>query len=258
MLPSTLEWHVAAVLAGVAGLFWWPAWGVLALLLGLSLIVSALQASQAQLLAPHKGVMARLVVMGLCYAQPLVRSWARYRTRLLSYDHPRSVPVPEDSAAARLPFSGNRALEYWSEQGHERTELLGLLLAHLLEYRWGTAIDSGWSEWDVEVHYHPWTLLQICTAQEEHGGNKRLIRVRYRMRPTEFGRIVGLLALAVVVVLTGFHPLLGAAGLGVVSACLLGSWWCGVRAASRATQAFDGLARGLGLIRCGPGAGGGR
>ncbi|HXG08646.1 MAG TPA: glycosyltransferase [Gemmataceae bacterium] len=42
MLPSTLEWHLAAALAGLAGLFWPPAWLAVAVMLGLSLAVAAL------------------------------------------------------------------------------------------------------------------------------------------------------------------------------------------------------------------------
>ena len=251
MLPSTLEWHAGAALAGVAGFFWWPAWIVVAVVLGLSLAVAVLQTCQATLPSEHDGVRSRVLVMALCYAQPLVRSWARYRTRLLSYGYPRPSTAAADSRAARLPLSGHRELAYWSEQGHERTELLGVFLAYLLEYRWGTTIDPGWSEWDVEIHYHPWTFLQVCTAEEDHGGGKRLIRVRYRLCPTELARIVLSLALAAVAVLAGFHPLLAAAGLALVAACLLGAWWRGVRSATVATRAFDGLARGLGLIRCG-------
>src|SRR5262252_6773558 len=53
MLPSTLEWHLGAVLVGLAALFWPPAWGVLAAMLGLSVTVAALQAAQAKLPPQH-------------------------------------------------------------------------------------------------------------------------------------------------------------------------------------------------------------
>ena len=55
--------------------------------------------------------------------------------------------------------------------------------------RWGKTVDSGWSDWDVEVHYHPWTMLQVCSAQEDHADGKRLIRVRYRLRPTPLAQL---------------------------------------------------------------------
>jgi hypothetical protein len=257
MLPSTLEWHAAAALVGLAGLFWCPAWVLLAVLLGLSFLVAALQAYQAPLAREHAGTRARLLIMALCYAQPLIRSWARYRTRLFSYCYPIPAAIlqaPSRSLRpgeqAHLPIQGSRVVEYWSEEGPDRTELLGLFLAHLLEHRWGTTIDSGWADWDFQVHYHPWTLLQVSTVQEDHGSGKRLIRVRYRMGFTELARIVWGLALASVVVFAGLHPLLGMLGLAFLSVSQLVAWRVGVRLASRAVQAFDGLARSLGLICC--------
>jgi GT2 family glycosyltransferase len=252
MLPSTLEWHFGAALAAAAGLFWWPAWVLLAVMAALSVAVAAVQAAQAALAPAHDGVIARLLVMALCYAQPLVRSWARYRMRLFSYGYPVPGPALPESQEVGMPLGGGRTLAYWSEAGHDRTELLGLFIAHLMEYRWGTTIDSGWADWDVEVHYHPWTFLRVTTVQEDHGGGKRLIRVRYQMGMTDLARVVGLLALAATAATAGLHLLAGPAGLLLGGLCWLGVWWRGTRLASQAVRAFDGLARGLDLIRCGP------
>src|SRR5205823_3685695 len=93
MLPGTLEWHVAAGLVALAGVLWPVAWVAAAGMLGLSLVVAALQAAQACLAREHRGAMSRLVITGLCYAQPLVRSWRRYRTRLFSYRAPVVDPA---------------------------------------------------------------------------------------------------------------------------------------------------------------------
>jgi O-antigen biosynthesis protein len=251
MLPSTLEWHLAAALAALAGAFWWPAWGLAAVMLLLALLVAGLQAGQAALAPAHDGLRSRLVVMALCYAQPLVRSWRRYRTRLLAHSPPAPDLRPREEARGRQPCPGTAA--YWSEGGAGRTELLGLFIAYLLEHRWGTTIDSGWSDWDVEVHGHPWTQLRVCTAEEDHGGGKRLIRVRYRLRPTKFARAAAFLGLAVLAVTAVFHAVAAAAGAGVLAALLLAAWWRGRRLAGRVVTAFDGLARGQGLIRCGTG-----
>src|SRR5262249_19825823 len=37
-------------------------------------------------------------------------------------------------------------------------------------------------------HPHPWTVVRVCTAQEEHGDGRRLIRVRFTLRLTTYGR----------------------------------------------------------------------
>jgi O-antigen biosynthesis protein len=252
MLPATLEWHLAAGLAGLVGLSWWPAWVVLGAMLGLSLAVAALQAAQAALAPRHEGLLARLLIAGLCYAQPLVRSWRRYRTRLFSYSPPLPAPDPPDGRRARLPLSGNLTTAYWSEEGYERTELLGVFIAQLLERRWGTTVDSGWSDWDVEVHGQPWTFIRVYTGQEDHGGGKRLIRVRYRMRPTAFGKAVGLLGAAAAAVTACFSPVAGAGVAAAVAGLALVVWWRGARLAGQVAAGFDGLARGLGLDPCGP------
>jgi hypothetical protein len=57
----------------------------------------------------------------------------------------------------------------------------------------------------VEIHPHPWTRLQVCTAQEDHGSGRRLIRVRSRLRQTPFGRSVAFLGLAACGLLASIH-----------------------------------------------------
>src|SRR5439155_24323956 len=74
MLASTLEWHLLAVLASLAAWLWPPLWIGIGAMLALSLLVAAIQAAQARLARKHDSRPARLLIMALCYAQPLVRS----------------------------------------------------------------------------------------------------------------------------------------------------------------------------------------
>jgi hypothetical protein len=189
--------------------------------------------------------------MLLCYAQPLVRSWHRYRTRLFFYRYPVPSQEPEGTPGLSLPLTGRRTDRYWSQDGYERTELLGLFIAFLIEHRWGIAVDSGWSDWDVEIHYHPWTLLQVFTAQEDHGEGKRLIRVRFRVRITTLTKLVNALGLAAVAVVAGFNPWCAAAGAGLLALLFAGTWWRGLRRAARAVAAFAKLAGSMNLVRIG-------
>jgi O-antigen biosynthesis protein len=257
MLPCTLEWHLAAALGALAALFWPPAWAVVGAMLALSVVVAAVQAVQAHLAREHDGFRARLLVAALCYAQPLVRSWSRYRTRLFAYRLPAAAPAPGGRGPGGLPLTGARTLAYWSANGCPRTALLRQVVAYLNEHRWGKALDSGWSDWDLEVYCHPWTVVQVCTAQEDHGGGGHLIRVRYRLRlsgATKALAAVGLLAAVVGLGLLAWPSplqagLVLAVGAGIAGFCL-GAWWRGTRRASQAVRVVDALAERMGLLRC--------
>jgi hypothetical protein len=252
MLPGTLEWHAAAALVALAGFFWPAAWLVTAAMLLLAVVVAGLQATQATVPAPYGGILSRLVIAWLCYAQPLVRSWRRYRTRLLSWSAPR-WPIPSRGAGGGMPLSGDRRRAFWSEQGCQRTDVLAAVVARLKDERWGTAY-SDWSEWDVEVHGHPWTLLRICTAQEDHGGRRHLIRVRYALRPTGFGVAVAGLSFVAAAVVACVNVWLGAAAAVALAAATFAAWRRGARLASQVVRGVDDLASGLGLLPC-PAAG---
>jgi O-antigen biosynthesis protein len=251
MLPATLEWHVVTVVVALAALFSPLVWCVVAVMGSLSLLVAALQAAQARLETQRAGPASRLLVMALCYAQPLVRSWVRYRTRLFAYRPPDLHADFPKRGVDCLPLNGVRTVTYWTEEGFDRTELLGLVIAYLNEHGWGKTVDSGWEHWDLEIHCHPWTVVQVCTSQEDHGGNKRLIRVRYRLRLSGTTRILGVLSGvggAIVFVLGGWEI----AGIAAAFVLLAGAvlWWRGTRRASRALAMFDGFAHSLRLLPC--------
>jgi hypothetical protein len=52
----------------------------------------------------------------------------------------------------------------------------------LLPRKYLIAMDQGWSSWDLEICQGPWAKAQIKTATENHGGPKRLLRVRCALR----------------------------------------------------------------------------
>jgi len=182
MLPGTLEWHATVLLVLLVGLLWPPLLLVAGGMLLLSLLVAGLQALQARVPRKYDGLLSRLVVAALCYAQPLVRSWARYRgaaARPNVWDNEQPVPNPRPTPIA---WHGCGEMSYWTEEYRDRTELLAGVVQRLDKLRWPKMTDAGWSDGDLEIWRHSWSAVQICTTQEEHGGNKRLIRVRYRLR----------------------------------------------------------------------------
>lgn len=251
MLPSTLEWHLLTALAALVALFWTPAWIGVGVSITLALAVSALQAAQARLAPAHDGLRSRLLVMALCHLQPLVRSWARYRTRFFAYRPPVEDPGFLPRRSCRLPFFGRHAASYWSENGMGRLQLLGCVILYLNEHRWGRALDSGWSAWDVEIYCHPWTIVRVLTAQEEHGGDKRLVRVRYRLRPSGYLINLGVSALLWAGVAAGLHLWSFVAAAVLLLAGWLWIWWRGTLRAAKVLALFDRFAQDLDMVPCG-------
>ena len=248
MIPTTLEWHLAAVLVAVNALAWRPAAVVAAAMLALSAVVAALQAAQARLPRRGRGMRALATVAVLCYLQPLVRSWAHYRGRLSRYASIESPPT-EGRTGWRWPW-GRSTRSYWGEAWGERPEVVKRTVAELLANRWGVTLDTGWSDWDAEIFGHPWTCVRVTSVQEEHGEGRRLVRLRFRFGPTWLGWTV-LAALAASVGLAavlepGVAVVLG--GLGAMA--VLWTAGRGGRLAARIRDAFDRNAAAIGLIPC--------
>ena len=253
MIPTTLEWHAVLLIVAALAVAIAPWMGlVAAAMLALSLGVTSLRALQAPLPKECRRVLPRLITAALCYAQPLVRSWHRYRTRLFPSDVPHEPTSMPASGASPFPLNGIRLGQYWDEAWRDRTELLEAIKEDLSQRRWAHKIDSGWTEWDMELYCHPWTALQICTAQEDHGSGKRLVRMRYRLRPTEYLRGVQSLG----VTLTALALVWRSFPMGVVAAVLVGSsfayWWRGTALAGAAVNLIDRLATEMKLIHCDP------
>jgi GT2 family glycosyltransferase len=252
MLPTTLEWHLGVAVLGLVALFWPAAWFGVGALLGLSLLVALVQSAQAHVPPEHDGLRSRCLIAVLCYLQPLVRSWARYRARLSAFRASEAHFKPPRGADARLPLSGRLTIEYWSEEWRDRTELLDCAVIYLNKRRCGRVIDTGWSSWDLAIYPHLWTIVEVRTAQEDHGSGKRLIRVRYRLRLSGYALVVIALAPIFAANAVLLSPGLGAATALVLLAWCAGAWWAGARRAAQVVGMLDALAGGLGLIPCKP------
>jgi hypothetical protein len=249
MLPTTLEWHLVMALVAVIGAVWPLAWIATGLMLTSSVAVAGLQAAQARLAPPHRGWMSRLVVFALCYAQPLVRAWHRYRTRLLSAHSTRTAGVLDGGHSAALPLSGRRTLLFWTNHGCDRTELLKEAIACLAKHRWGSMVGAGWSNWDLEIDGHSGTIVQVHTVQENHGGNQRLIRVQFRLRPRTF-----IFPLCTALTALSLASTAVSAWTAPVTVVWLGfltiTWWRATRLGGQIVALFQRVADELGLVQC--------
>ena len=252
VLPSALEWHGAAAIIALASLLWPHAWIVAAGMFGLSVTVAALQATQVRLDPKHEGLRSRLLITFLFYIQPLVRSWQRYMTRIRSYRTLEASAANYGKCTKRLPLTGIRYVEYWTEDWKDRTELLNLAVSYLTEQGWKMAVDSGWTTWDLEVYFHPWTTVRVNTVQEDHGGGKRLIRVRYRLRTTRLAKAIAGAAVICAGLTVGLRSIYFGISAGAFAATAIGIWWRGACLASQVVDVFHKLASNIGLVRCEP------
>jgi hypothetical protein len=252
MVPTTLEWNVAAAAIGIAAIAWPVLWIVAALMLSLSLIVAVLSAWQARIPRQHDGFFSRLQVVTLSYVQPLVRSYYRYRTRFCYFQSAASAPWLTDQAASPFSLNGGQKSAYWSEAGVGRLDLLNRASEILARHRWGRVVDSGWTPWDLRVYSDPLVYLEVRTTEENHGGNKRLIRVHQRMRPRDLTLLIFAAAIVGLTAFSWYQPVDGGILSVVAGSVVLGLWVRCTRLAAKTGALFEHVANDLGLIRCEP------
>ncbi|MBI4870252.1 MAG: ATP-binding cassette domain-containing protein [Candidatus Riflebacteria bacterium] len=193
MLPSTLEWHFGIAMLALWGLAWPGAWSAAAAAWLLSLAVAGLQAVQAPLEPKHDSLAARVLIAALSYAQPLARSFSRYKTSYWERGVPQAPA--RRGERPRLPLTGKQTVAYWSERGRERVELLETVAARLTERRWTVLVDEGWSTWGLAIRGHPWTTIRVRSVQEDFEHGKKLVRVLYELHPNASFRLLFFCAL---------------------------------------------------------------
>jgi len=182
-LPLTLEWSVISALLvacafSLGGVFWL---GTVPFLLTLGRCCAS--ALKARIAPPYRGIRATLLVALLIYLGPLVRTFERYRCRIRRHREVKAV-TPNGAVQPPRILLHERAfyLAYWNEEGHEKESLLHGVMESLLPRKYLIAVDQGWSDWDLEICQGPWAKAQLKVATENHGGPKRLLRVRCAVR----------------------------------------------------------------------------
>jgi hypothetical protein len=140
-------------------------------------------ASRARIAPKFRGLPATLLVASLIYLGPFVRTFERYRWRVRRLREVKPVDLNGPTQEPHIRWH-ERAfyLSYWNEMGQEKESLLHSMMDFLLPRKYLIAMDQGWSPWDLEICQGPWAKAQIRTATENHGGSKRIMRVRCALR----------------------------------------------------------------------------
>ena len=191
LLPLTFEWSVAALLLALIGI----AAGGWLWLLAAPLLTTWAMCVNGALKAPidprFSGLKARALVALLIYLGPLLRGAERLKWRCRAmqiHDHIRPAPLDQ---RARIAWPERAfVLSYWSESAAEKEALLGGLMDFLLPQKYFVVADTGWSKWDLKIARGLWSRALVTVCAENHGGMKRLLRVRCAMRSSSLARVL--------------------------------------------------------------------
>jgi O-antigen biosynthesis protein len=246
-LPMTFEWGVVAPLLALGGLIAGGWWSLLVAPLLLTWAICIVGAWRAKIDPRFSGLQARALVALLIWLGPVLRGYERLNWRLKAL---RAVP-PERFAETLPPALSWRergfVLSYWSEQGEEKEALLGGIMAAAQERGYAAVMDNGWSGWDLTVSRGPLGRARILVAAENHGGAKRLYRLRCQPVLSGLERAgVGLLALGAALLVVGW-PVAGAISAIAGAAACAGIAWHANRFAHRMRQLADRAAAEAGM-----------
>jgi O-antigen biosynthesis protein len=197
---GSVEWFALTIFLFGLGIFLPVLRVVPYLMFGGTLCVALSYMVRARIEPKFDTVHARLLVLFLAFAQPLVRGFSRYFTWLHFKRTPRNVIRTHEHlpAGANLAGSLSRRI-FWSEEGRDRHHLLGATFQLLEEEGWRYSIDTGWNEWDIQIYGNFWWSVALQTVTEYHGGAKCLTRVRLRTRFVTTTVILNLIVLSLLI-----------------------------------------------------------
>jgi glycosyltransferase involved in cell wall biosynthesis len=218
-LPLTFEWAVGSLLLALAGIVAGGRWGLLTLPLLVTWTMCIKGGWSAKIDPRFEGPKARALIALLIYLGPLLRGWTRIKWRL------KALPAASPAVHARFEQRGNWTwrsfgfvLSYWNETGTEKEAMLGALMRGCADSHYLVAMDGGWEDWDLEVRGGPAGGARLLLAGENHGADKRLLRIRSALRLSGVARaLVGGLG-ALTFVSLGFGWMIAAAILAVLAA----------------------------------------
>jgi O-antigen biosynthesis protein len=216
-LPLTFEWSAASLAVALAGITCGGWFWLLTVPLLTTWVVCIKGACQAPIDARFSGlnltgIKARALAAWLIYLGPLLRGWERIKWRVKQMRVQDHIALVKTEQPARICWR-DRAflLSYWSETDAEKEDLLGGLTNFLIPQKYLVIIDTGWSRWDLKIARGLCSRSLITVCAENHGGRKRLLRVRCAMRlsrPALF-LLRGYAALTAIALIFGW-PLAGA------------------------------------------------
>lgn len=222
LLPLTFEWTVAAVALSCVGVGFGGAATLLLAPAAASVSIAVTGAVRARLEGPAGTPRGRALLALLIYLGPLVRSFARFRLgrRVEPRESRDEADTPARARGLAVPM-GRRT--YWSTTSTAKESFVRALRDALERRALAVRVGDGWSDSDLEACDGESATARLAVGVEDHGGAKRLLRVRSRLvvgQPSDVA-LGALLASVVVLGATGagtfaFVVAVFAAGVGAV------------------------------------------
>jgi hypothetical protein len=111
----------------------------------------------------------------LFFLQPIVRDWARFKSRFHSL---ASAKLPTSVKTPLTIQDPNHSSIYWSDGSIDRYQFLRGIMAKLEQIGWTFETDTGWTSHDLEIRPHVWTSLQATTVSEDLEQGHKSFRCR--------------------------------------------------------------------------------
>ncbi|MCD6339768.1 MAG: glycosyltransferase [Verrucomicrobia bacterium] len=187
----SLEYYALAVgpLLLLSALFPW-----LAPLAAAAFLLPPLQAARAAASAHiprrQRRFWSRPLTALLWLLQPVVRGWARYRSRLFLQQTPARVRSSLDAVHARQKGESPELLYFALPSELDRGRFLERLAEAHAKAGWNFRTDSGWEPFDLEIYGSRWSRIHFVTAAEYAPDGRAFLRSRFRPRATLTARAV--------------------------------------------------------------------
>ena len=164
-----------------------------------SLATCVIAAAQAKLPRHKKRFWSRSLVALLFLLQPIVRGWARFRSRPNPLSGRNRLPVaqPHETVSSEL----SEKIVFWSQGNVSRYQFLDQIQMKLERGGWMFKTDTGWTTHDIEIAAHLWTQLRLTTVSEELEQGKRNFHCRIEGFWSLPAKLLAALAFGVVIVL---------------------------------------------------------
>jgi len=206
-LPLTFEWAVASLPLALVGIIAGGKGWLLTVPLLLTWAMCLKGGLGAKIDPRFDGPKARALIALLIYLGPLLRGWARIKWRLKAL--PAAIPTRPGAIEQRASWAWRTrgfVLSYWNETGTEKEAMLGALMRGSAAEHYPVAMDAGWEDWDLDIAGGPAGGARLLIAGENHGADKRLLRVRAVLRPSCLARAMvgGLSVLTLVSLVFGW------------------------------------------------------